>query len=264
MDNFQEILSSIDVDALCNIAIASGNTIMAIYNDATQEFDISFKDDLSPLTKADKQSHKIIKDTLYKLYPDIPLLSEEGADIDYEERKGWTMYWCVDPLDGTKEFIKKNGEFTVNISLVIENHPWLGIIYIPAKQVLYYANQLIGAWKKELNDIPVQIFAQKNEDFNWTAIGSRTHSSSEENLILSQYPIKDKIFIGSSIKFCYIAEGMAQIYCRTGPTMEWDTAAGQAIVECAGGVVRQLDGTDFVYNKESLVNPGFVCLQQNI
>lgn len=249
--------SNINIDYVCNLAIEAGKGIMEVYNDHNQDFDISYKSDHSPLTKADKIAHKIIMQGLSSQYSSIPILSEEGRSIPYNERKKWPLYWCVDPLDGTKEFIKKNGEFTVNIALISNDKPILGIIYQPTSDVLYFGASNIGSWKKNGNTAPIKIHAQNSKE--WVSVGSRSHNSDEENNIILNFPIKRKISVGSSLKFCFIAEGLAQVYCRVGPTMEWDTAAGQAIAENAGAIMTQIDGKSFLYNKTNLLNPGFIC-----
>ena len=250
--------SEIDVDQLLQIARDAGAGILKVYNDDPENSSVTYKDDQSPLTLADSTSHQIIAANLEKLTPNIPLLSEEGKNIPYEERKNWKFYWCVDPLDGTKEFIKRNGEFTVNIALISNNKPVLGIIYVPVTGVMYYGGQEIGCWKIAPNKMPVQlnVTAQTEE---WISVGSRTHSSDEEAELLAKYNIANTIAAGSSLKFCMIAEGSAHIYYRHGPTMEWDTAAGQAIAQSAGAVMTTPTGEPFQYNKPSLLNGSFLC-----
>jgi 3'(2'), 5'-bisphosphate nucleotidase len=247
-----------NIDPILDIAVAAGHAIMAIYNDPAMDFNITFKGDSSPLTIADKVAHDIIYNGLIKLHPAIPVISEEGKNTPYEERKNWDHYWCVDPLDGTKEFIKRNGEFTVNIALIHNNVPVLGVIYIPAQNLLYYADSVSGSWKKTPGGKAMQIKADKRSA-DWIAVGSRSHSDSDENDLLKQYPVVEFIAIGSSIKFCLIAEGKAHIYYRKGPTMEWDTAAGQAIANFSGSTVEMLSGQPFLYNKPSMLNDSFLC-----
>ncbi|MGZ3926014.1 MAG: 3'(2'),5'-bisphosphate nucleotidase CysQ [Mucilaginibacter sp.] len=248
----------IDIDSILDIAVAAGRAILTIYEDPEMDFSISFKDDSSPLTIADKVSHEIIADGLKKLYPNIPVISEEGKDIPYQERKNWEHYWCVDPLDGTKEFIKRNGEFTVNIALIHNRTPVFGVIYIPTQNLLYYGDEASGSWKQTPGQEPAQIKADKHAA-GWTAVGSRSHSDSDENLIIRQYPVVNFIAVGSSIKFCLIAEGKAHLYFRKGPTMEWDTAAGQAIACFSGCTVETMAGQALPYNKPSLLNESFLC-----
>jgi 3'(2'), 5'-bisphosphate nucleotidase len=249
----------IAVNRILDIAVEAGKAILAVYNDPKQDFNITRKEDSSPLTIADKISHEIIYEGLTKLYPHIPVISEEGKDTPYEERKNWEYYWCVDPLDGTKEFIKRNGEFTVNIALIHNQTPVFGVIYIPTQDLLYYGDQAFGSWKQIPGQIPVQIKADKSTH-DWIAVGSRSHSDLDENLVLGKYPIVDFIAVGSSIKFCMIAEGKAHIYFRKGPTMEWDTAAGQAIANFSGCTVKSLSGQPLSYNKPSMLNDSFLCI----
>jgi 3'(2'), 5'-bisphosphate nucleotidase len=249
---------TIDIDSILEIAVAAGHAIMTIYDDPEQDFNITSKEDSSPLTIADQLSHEIIYNSLTKLYPQIPIISEEGKDTPYEVRKNWACYWCVDPLDGTKEFIKKNGEFTVNIALIHNRVPVMGVIYIPTQKLLYYGDSISGSWKQTPGEGPIQIMAEKRAS-DWIAVGSRSHSDSDEDAVISQYPIVNFIAVGSSIKFCMIAEGKAHLYFRKGPTMEWDTAAGQAIAHFSGCTVETLSGQPLTYNKPSMLNDSFLC-----
>ena len=242
------------IHSLICIARSAGLAILDIY--AGEHFDVEFKDDHSPLTKADKASHELIKSELSRLYPDIPLLSEEGKEIPYSERRKWRRFWLVDPLDGTKEFIKRNGEFTVNIALVENNRAVLGVIHAPVLKATYWGEIKEGAFKQKEGEKEQAIKVRARES-GMIAVQSRSHASEAESDFLGQYSIADTISIGSSLKFCLVAEGKAHIYYRHGPTWEWDTAAGQAIVEAAGGGVLA-DGNPLRYNKESLLNPGFV------
>ena len=251
------MIDSIDINIILGIAVEAGKAILSVY-DNEEDFEVSTKSDSSPLTKADRIANDIICSELKKQYPTIPILSEEGKSIPYEERKNWELYWCVDPLDGTKEFIKRNGEFTVNIALIYKNAPILGVIYIPVQNLLYYGNEASGSWKQIPGEAPQKINAVKKTD-NWTAAVSRSHADGEEKAILAAYPIVDFIAVGSSLKFCLLAEGKAQIYLRTGPTMEWDTAAGHAIILFSGCHMFTLSGQPMLYNKMSLLNEGFLC-----
>jgi 3'(2'), 5'-bisphosphate nucleotidase len=248
----------IDTEPILKLAVEAGKAILKVYDDPKEDFAISVKTDNSPLTKADKLAHNIIAAGLQRLYPDIPLISEEGRDIPFEERRGWTRFWCVDPLDGTKEFIKRNGEFTVNIALIDHGVPVLGVIYVPVTDTLYFGDQNAGSWKKVGRQQAMPLHAQVKEN-EWTAVGSRSHAEAAETEVLAQYPIHNFIGVGSSLKFCMLAEGKAQIYLRQGPTMEWDTAAGQAIACYSGCSVETLDGKPMMYNKTSLLNSGFIC-----
>ncbi len=249
-------LSSIQV--INQIARKAGARIMEIYQNEDFSRVVDFKADSSPRTLADREAHRIIEAELSKLYPAIPLLSEEGKHTAYEIRRQWPVFWLVDPLDGTKEFIKRNGEFTVNIALIDNNYPIAGIIYAPVPRMLYYATQHGGAFRQEdgMESVAMQVRKQSE---NLVAVGSRSHSDAAEEELLKQYSISEKIAIGSSLKFCLIAEGKADFYYRHGPTMEWDTAAGQAILEIAAGTVKNLAGERLPYNKPSLVNSPFIC-----
>ena len=248
----------VDIERLLKIAQEAGTAILKIYNNPEAAEKVTLKTDNSPLTLADEASHQLIEKGLQELTPDIPVLSEEGAAIPYEVRQKWTYFWCVDPLDGTKEFIHRNGEFTVNIALIHKDTPILGIIYVPVQDALYYGGAGIGAFKRTAagGTIPLRVDTAATE---WTSIGSRSHAAPEEEVILKQFPIKHSISAGSSLKFCLVADGKAHIYYRHGPTMEWDTAAGQAIVTFSGGEVTMPDGMPFLYNKPSLLNSGFIC-----
>lgn len=246
------------LDRVIAIAREAGRAILDIYQ---TNFEVSYKDDKSPLTLADKRAHQIIEQGLKALEPQFSILSEEGRDIPYEERKNWEYFWLVDPLDGTKEFIKRNGEFTVNIALIHKNRPVLGVIYSPVKDLMYYAEE--GKWAFKLEG---EKLTKLNADKKATAgkngyrvIVSRSHMTPEVEEFLKGIPIKEKISAGSSLKFCLVAEGKADIYPRFSPTMEWDTAAGQVIVEQAGGVVLNKDsGESLKYNKKNLKNQYFI------
>jgi 3'(2'), 5'-bisphosphate nucleotidase len=249
-------LSTIDFAKICQIARDAGAAIMEIY---AGEFNIELKGDDSPLTCADRASHRVIVAGLSAATPEIPVLSEEGRDIPYAERASWSRFWLVDPLDGTKEFIKRNGEFTVNIALVEEGRAVAGVVYVPAQQSLYYGCIGAGCWKGVAGGdlVPIKV---RTADHNagLTVVMSRSHPSPELQQYLHKITVAEALPVGSSLKLCVVAEGKADLYPRLGPTMEWDTAAGHAVVEAAGGSVRQLDGTPLLYNKESLLNPHFI------
>ncbi|MBY0424664.1 MAG: 3'(2'),5'-bisphosphate nucleotidase CysQ [Cytophagales bacterium] len=245
-------MQQLDINFLINLSIQAGNAIMHVYNDPNFHHKFEIKSDNSPLTEADIKSNQIITKGLTEKYPTIPIISEEGKSLDYAERSNWKKFWLVDPLDGTKEFIKRNGEFTVNIALIEEGIPTFGIIYVPVKEDVYLGYNSIC--QKISKDTDAKDIKVSKRDNNLTAIGSRTHSSKEDEEYLSQFSISNYISAGSSLKFCLLAEGMADIYYRSGPTMEWDTAAGHAIVLAAGGTVENLS-----YNKPSLLNGPFIC-----
>ena len=245
-----------DINIINNIAQKAGSEILKIYN--SDSFEVEVKADKSPLTKADKISHVIIESELKKNFPEIPILSEEGKNIAFDLRKNWEYFWLVDPLDGTKEFIKKNGEFTVNIALIKNNLPIAGVIFAPTIDTLYYGTMESGAYKKTGINSVLSIQVNNIPGEGIISVQSRSHSSEEEEKYLSKFKIKNKISIGSSLKFCMVAEGKAQIYYRSGPTWEWDTAAGHAIVNASGGSVVGVSGP-FIYNKVSLLNGGFIA-----
>ena len=248
---------------VCNIAIKAGLETLKYYNEDIQ---VTHKDDSSPLTKADLASNKIIMNALQQLDKTIPILSEESL-VEWNERKNWTKYWLVDPLDGTKEFIKKNGEFTVNIALIENNKPILGAIYTPVKSDLYFAQKNYGSYKinssSELIDLKEakKIFVSKQSRIT-RVIGSRSHSNQFFDTWVNQNFTNNEIVqAGSSLKFCLVAEGAADIYPRFGPTSEWDIAAGHIIVNEAGGRVNTFEDTEINYNqKEDLLNPQFYAI----
>jgi len=248
----------INTKELIAISKKAGDAIMAIYTNAEFSSVVNFKADDSPLTLADQASHDVIIDALSKLTPEIPIISEEGDEVPYEMRKDYTKYWLIDPLDGTKEFINRNGEFTVNIALIENNIPTQGFIYVPVIGVMYYTEN--STCYKE-HDEQVELLKVNNSTANRIAVRSKSHPSPEEEVVLDKYEVTDSISVGSSLKFCMVAEGKADIYYRHGPTMEWDTAAGQAVLQAAGGkVFRETSSEIFSYNKESLLNGSFLCL----
>jgi 3'(2'), 5'-bisphosphate nucleotidase len=233
---------------------------MEIYS--KNNFNTTYKDDYSPLTLADITSHKLIEENLKVLRPKIPILSEESREISYEDRRSWEAYWLIDPLDGTKEFIKKNGEFTVNIALVVHSMPILGVVHAPSLNITYYAFKKMGAFKKTPDKLIKKITVCDDRKRALKIVVSRSHRGerleSFLNNINSEAGEIEYITMGSSLKFCLVAEGVAHIYPRLGPTMEWDTAAAQCIVEEAGGVVADMAGNQIRYNKKSLLNDYFI------
>lgn len=242
------------------IAQAAGAAILEVYNGPDFEKNVEQKGDSSPLTLADKQSHLVIAAGLAALAPEIPVLSEEGKQMDYSERKGWSRFWLVDPLDGTKEFIKRNGEFAVHIALVENGRATLGVVHLPVLNVTYSAVQGGGAYKLE-NGVsqPIQVaqFSENQEGLRMVA--SRSHMSTETAEFMAKYQNPTTLSMGSSMKFMLVADGRADIYPRLGPTMEWDVAAPQVIVEEAGGSVLDFKtGQPLRYNKENLLNEWFI------
>lgn len=242
---------------------AAGQAIMKVY---AQDFTVTEKADASPLTLADQKSHDILTAYLRSRYP-FPILSEEGRDIPYGERAQWETFWLLDPLDGTKEFVNRNGEFTINIALINKGKPAIGVIYVPINDVLYYASIGQGAYKVErgaTTRLPLSLAPRPSR---LTVVGSRSHAGKELQDYLAHLREKfgdlDFISAGSALKFCLVAEGKADLYPRLGPTMEWDTAAGQLIVEEAGGrVIETTGGAALRYNKEKLVNPNFIVYRR--
>ena len=250
--------------------LKAGHEILKIYNNPEADFSVERKADNSPLTIADKVSHQLINQLLKTT--GLPVLSEEGRDITYEERKNWETFWMVDPLDGTKEFIKRNGEFTVNIALITKNQPVMGVIYVPVTNVLYVGEIQKGAWKLEETPEDASFEAVKkagtrlpveNPKPGYTIVGSRSHANDETREYIEQckkeHPQIDIISIGSSLKICMVAEGIADEYPRFGPTMEWDTAAGHAIANASGKKLwlTSLEN-ELTYNKKNLLNPYFI------
>ncbi len=246
------------LDAVIDIARDAGKKILDIY---VTDFDVSHKHDNTPLTEADMAAHKTIVNGLHGLDCDYPILSEESSHIGFSERSQWTTYWLVDPLDGTREFIKKNGEFTVNIALIHEHKPILGVIYVPVSGDCYFAAKTFGAFKQLRGQEAVAIHT-RDKPRNMTIIaGSRSHRGDSLNEFLNKIGKYDIVSMGSSLKSCLVAEGKADIYPRLGPTSEWDTAAAQCIVEEAGGKILDLEMQPMRYNtKRSLLNPYFLVI----
>jgi 3'(2'), 5'-bisphosphate nucleotidase len=229
---------------------------MQIYDGA---FTVQHKDDDSPLTLADLESQRIILKALTELTPDVPVLSEESAQAPWAERKNWKELWVVDPLDGTREFVKRNGEFTVNIALVVDHEPLLGMVAAPARGLVYWGAAGVGAYSRHHGAAQSRIHVAPPQA-PVRVVGSRSHASTETASYLARLGPHVMSGIGSSLKFCLIAEGKADIYPRFGPTSEWDTAAGQAVLEAAGGHVTRPDGHRLRYNcRESLINGDFVA-----
>jgi 3'(2'), 5'-bisphosphate nucleotidase len=268
------------IEIAITAAIKAGKRIKEIYDkfdnendtDYTTDTIVSYKSDNSPLTLADKEANKIIETYLIPL--GLPILSEEGKITPYSERKSWEKFWLVDPLDGTREFVKRNGNFTVNIALMENNIPIVGIIYVPVTGVLYVGELGKGAYKQELGlkklvsdkttetveKRAIKVSQRKNEE-GIIAFKSHSHSGAKDNNYLKQFNVKEIRKKGSSVKFCLVAEGIADLYYRNGTTMEWDTAAGEAILKAAGGVILNADtDTDLEYNKENLENPPFCAM----
>ena len=249
------MLSSDDIVKINNIVYQAGDEILRIYDSS---FNIETKEDNSPLTTADRNSHLIIEKGLKALFPDIPILSEEGISIDYSERSDWEYFWLIDPLDGTKEFIKKNGEFTVNIALIKRGVSIFGSVYAPYKKELFWALEDSGAWKSidKKQDEAIKVLKSNKKT---RIVISRSHPNEKVIDYINQYSKHELIRMGSSLKLCCIADGKADIYPRLGPTSEWDIGAAQCIVEQAGGTVLEYESNNRLrYNKENILNPFFI------
>ena len=234
----------------------AGAAIMQIYDGA---FTVQHKDDNSPLTLADLESQRIIIEGLRRLTPDIPILSEESAAAPWPERQTWRELWVVDPLDGTREFVKRNGEFTINIALIVQHEPVLGVVSAPAQSVTYWGMAGAGAFMCARGAEPRAIHTSPPQQ-PLRVLGSRSHASAQTAAYLSRLGPHVLGGVGSSLKFCLLADGKAELYVRFGATSEWDTAAGQAVLEAAGGHVTRMDGHRMRYNcRESLINGDFVA-----
>jgi 3'(2'), 5'-bisphosphate nucleotidase len=249
----QQLLPSV-----ITLAREAGREILTIYGEANPS--VTYKPDSSPLTHADLASHRVLITGLSLLSPEWPVLSEESTEIPFDQRQAWQYFWMVDPLDGTKDFLHRNGEFTVNIALMAETVPVLGVVFAPVIDKLYFAAKGIGAYRIDGNVI-TQIKATRATSSTVRMVVSRSHQAQLEDLTaFAAHGSKcEFIPMGSSLKFCLIAEGAADLYPRTGPTMEWDTAAAQCILEEAGGLVTDLDGNSMVYNKPTLLNSAFLA-----
>ncbi|MDM8558957.1 3'(2'),5'-bisphosphate nucleotidase CysQ [Candidatus Parabeggiatoa sp. HSG14] len=250
--DFEKLLENVN-----QIAQAAGERIMEVY---ATDFEVEQKSDKSPLTTADMAAHQTIVTSLKEITPDLPVLSEESASISYQERAGWERYWLVDPLDGTREFIKRNGEFTVNIALIDNHKSILGVVYIPVTGTTYFAREGGGAFKCLRDQSPKPIEVRLCPKDSITVAGSRSHAGSSLKKFISELNTDVKLVsIGSSLKLCLVAEGKADIYPRFGPTSEWDIAAAHCVVEQAGGHLTDTQLQPLRYNtKESLLNPYFL------
>lgn len=243
------------IDPLITLAEAAGERIMRVYQ---RDFAVETKADESPLTEADRASHDHILARLRELTPTLPVLSEEGALPGYDSRRQWPLYWLVDPLDGTKEFVKKNGEFTVNIALVEQGQPVLGIVHAPVLKTTYAGSRDHGAFRM-IDGVRTPIRTRRLPSGPLMVAVSRSHRGEAVDRLLERIPPHETLSIGSSLKFCLVAEGKADLYPRFGPTSEWDTAAAQCVVEAAGGRVTRVDLQPLTYNtKASLLNPDFL------
>jgi 3'(2'), 5'-bisphosphate nucleotidase len=245
--------------AIAALAQDAGRAIMKVYD---TEFAVESKSDDSPLTAADRAAHDVIVAGLQQLTPAIPVLSEESAEHihDYSQRQPWKQFWLVDPLDGTKEFIKRNGEFTVNIALVDGHEPVLGVVVAPALGLVYYGARGLGGWKQHGDNAPEALQPCIPARAQPAIVGSRSHRDSSLDGLLERIGPHEMKPMGSSLKFCLVAEGTADLYPRFGPTSEWDTAAAQAVLESVGGQVTDVQGEPLRYNaRPTLLNPSFLA-----
>ncbi len=247
------------LEEVVSLAMEAGRLILDLYE---REFDVSNKDDGSPLTEADRAANAVIVSRLAALTPGMPVLSEESAKIDYSKRAGWQRFWLVDPLDGTKEFVNRNGEFTVNIALIDDRAPVLGVVYVPVTGVCYLAVRGQGAWKETGGSNRQPIHVRRYQGGRATVVASRSHRGEAVDSFLENLKAREGEYdtenLGSSLKLCLVAEGAADVYPRLGPTSEWDTAAAQCVVETAGGRVTDIDGKPLRYNKSNILNPWFL------
>ena len=245
------------VEPVTDLAIEAGNAILTVY---ATDFDVESKSDESPLTQADLASHNTIVAGLQTLTPDIPIISEEDGLPEFEVRGQWNRYWLIDPLDGTKEFVNRNGEFTVNIALIDDGRPIFGVVHVPVQEKTYIGCEGRGSEVRE-NNTARKISVGDSSSASVRVVGSRSHRGTSLDAFLDKLGEHDMVAMGSSLKFCTVAEGNADIYPRLGPTSEWDTAAAQAVVEQAGGQVLELDGRPLSYNRKAdILNPWFVVI----
>ena len=251
-------IDTLMLDVVTSIAVQAGDQILNVYR--STDFGITEKLDHSPLTEADLAAHRLIARELDRTWPAIPQLSEEAADIAYDIRRRWSRYWLIDPLDGTKEFIKRNDQFTVNIALIEHGRPLLGVVHSPALGITHCGAPGLGAHRIE--PAGRAAIRTRKAGANPRVLVSHSHRDAATDALLARLPQHQAISRGSSFKFCLLAEGSADLYPRIGPTSEWDTAAGQAVLEAAGGLMLQLPGlARFTYNqKDSLLNPGFIAM----
>lgn len=241
--------------AVISLAKRAGDEIMAIYD---TDYAIEHKQDHTPLTEADMAAHHLIDAGLRELTPAMPVLSEESANIPFAERRTWQQYWLVDPLDGTREFIKRNGEFCVNIALIENHQSVLGVIYAPVTQIYYYARRGAGAWRRHADDAPERIHSRSPCPNKLMIAGSRSHRGDSLNAFLARLDDYQIVSMGSALKSCLVAEGKADLYPRLGPTSEWDTAAAHCVVTEAGGQITDTAMQVLRYNtKDELLNPHF-------
>lgn len=251
-------MTNAELEAVIDLVRQAGKAILDIYE---QDFEVEHKDDRSPLTAADRAAHHILVDGLAALPSGLPVLSEESAAIPWSERRQWQRYWLVDPLDGTREFVKRNGEFTVNVALIDGDASILGVVYAPVLDYLAYARRGEGAFVQVGAQPVCRVFSARPASAPLRVCASRSHLDSRTEALLGRVGEHEKLGLGSSLKFCRVAEGRADLYPRFGPTSEWDTAAAQCVLEEAGGAVIDTEGRALRYNcKESLLNTDFLAI----
>lgn len=242
------------LNEVIHIAREAGRIILTYYNEDIQ---VIQKEDESPLTQADLAADKYIVANLKELTPEIPIISEETGIPEYSIRKDWSKFWLVDPLDGTKEFIKRNGEFTVNIALIDNGEPVMGVIYVPVQDLIYSSQKGSGSWKIQSQGTPIQIYSKQTDKTQpFSIVESRSHGSPESEEWIEKHPINNRVKAGSSLKFCLVAEGKVDVYPRIGPTREWDVAAGDCIYR--NSAIEGQHASTLQYNKEDFRNPNFI------
>lgn len=246
------------IDPVVGIVRRASAAILEVH--AAANIAATSKDDASPLTEADLASHALIVEGLTALWPNVPVLSEESAAITHSERRQWPAFWLVDPLDGTKEFLARNGEFTVNVALIVNHEPVLGVVGVPARDLVYTGAPGRGASRVKGSSSPQPIVTRKPAATPVRVVGSRSHQDPALGAMLARLGSHELVAVGSALKFCMVAEGNADFYPRLGPTSEWDTAAAHAVLVAAGGDVVSLDGRRLSYNaRETLLNPPFLA-----
>lgn len=260
MADADTLLNRQSAEQIVAIAERAGEAILEVYRRA--DFGTRYKEDESPLTEADLAAHRVIIEGLAEVTPELPVLSEESSDISQARRANWEAFWMVDPLDGTKEFIKRNGEFTVNIALIQDGRPTLGVVHAPDLASTYWAVEGQGAFKKSQQGVePISIGGELHMPV--TVVVSRSHLRERDEAFIEALRERyDEVTLsptGSALKLCLVAEGVADVYPRFGPTMEWDIAAAHCVVEQAGAIIETVDGEPLRYNKEELVNPLFIA-----
>ncbi len=247
------------IEDICQLARDAGQAILRYYGSSGTRQAVAWKENATPLTMADRDAHAVIADGLRRLTPDIPVLSEEGDIPEYDLRREWTRFWLVDPLDGTKEFTKGIGEFTVNIALIENGESTVGVIYAPVLDLMYWARSGAGTWRQESGAKAERVYSGERPTTGGRIIAqSRSHPSAELESYLATIQVAERLSLGSSLKFCWVADGRADLYPRFGPAMEWDVAAGDCIYRESVRDGQERRQTPFTYNKRELRNGSFV------